>query len=423
MTERLLIKNAKLRDGTINDILIEDGRFSEIRPGIELEQVKTIDAEKHLVSPPFCDAHLHLDAVLSVGNPRYNRSGTLLEGIQIWGELKETLDKETIKKNAIEVIRWEAVNGSTFLRTHADATDASGDAVEALLEVREAVKDFADLQVVAFPQDCIFTHKENARMLEDAVAKGCDVVGGLPYIELSPEDGLRDVKYVFDLAEKYDRMIDIHCDENTDDQSRYVEAIARETIVRDMQGRVTASHTTAMHNYNNDFAQKLIGNLKRADLNIITNPFPNSCLQNRTDGYPRHRGHTRVDELAAAGVNVAAGSDDIMDPWYPMGKGSPLTVVNLLMNYAQLSGYDQISYLFDMITYNGAKALGIKDYGIKAGNPADLIILDAESEFDAIRLCSEVLYTIRRGKIIAEVEPAKRTFRGSGDPLQVDFKR
>ena len=201
-----------------------------------------------------------------------------------------------------------------------------------------------------------------------------------------------------------------------------MEAIARETIVRDMQGRVSASHTTAMHNYNNDFAQKLIGNLKRADLNIITNPFPNSCLQNRTDGYPRHRGHTRVDELAAAGVNVAAGSDDIMDPWYPMGKGSPLTVVNLLMNYAQMSGYDQISYLFDMITHNGAKALGLKDYGIKPGNPADFIILDADSEFDAIRLCSEVLYTVRRGKIIAEVKPAERTFCGSGENRQVDFK-
>ena len=422
MSDRLLVKNAKLRNGSVTDILVEDGKFAKIQPKIQIEQVDTIDAKEHLVSPPFCDAHLHLDAVLSVGRPRYNQSGTLLEGIQIWSELKEKLDKETIKKNAIEVIQWEAVNGSMFLRTHADATDSSGNAVEALLEVKEAVKDFVDLQIVAFPQDCIFTRKGNARMLEDAVEKGCDVVGGLPYIELSPEDGLRDVKYVFDLAEKYDRLIDIHCDENTDDQSRYVEAIARETIVRDMQGRVSASHTTAMHNYNNDFAQKLIGNLKRADLNIITNPFPNSCLQNRTDGYPRHRGHTRVDELAAAGVNVAAGSDDIMDPWYPMGKGSPLTVVNLLMNYAQMSGYDQINYLFDMITYNGAKALGLKGYGIKEGNPADFIILDADSEFDAIRLCSEVIYTVRRGKIIAKVEPAKRTFHGDGEERQVDFK-
>lgn len=423
MSKALLIKNGRLRNGEIVDILIEDGVFSKIEEEISSPGTEIIDACQNLVLPPFCESHLHLDAVLSVGHPRYNMSGTLLEGIEIWGEHKKKLDKETIKRNAIEVIKWEVANGSPFIRTHADATDVTGNAVEALLEVKEEVKSFAELQVVAFPQDCIFTSKKGAELLEKAVRKGCDAVGGLPYMELSYEDGLRDVKFVFDLAEKYGLMVDIHCDENTDEQSRYIETMVRETIIRGMEGRVTASHTTAMHNYNNDFAQKLIGNIKRARVNIVTNPYANSCLQNRTDGYPRHRGHTRVDELLAAGVNVSVGSDDIMDPWYPMGKGSPLSAVNLLMNYAHLSGYGQVSALLDMITINGAKTMGLTDYGIQVGNPANMIILDADSEFDAIRLSAEVLYTIWKGKVIARTEPARRRFLGfQNNEEQVDFK-
>ena len=423
MRDTLLIKNAKLREDRIVDIFIEDGKFKRIGDKIDIENVSILDACGNLVSPPFCDAHLHLDAVLSVGKPRYNMSGTLLEGINIWGDLKKELTKEEIKRNAIEVVKWEVANGSMYIRTHADATDRTGNAVEALLEVKEEVKDFAELQVVAFPQDCIFTECGNDKMLEDALIQGCDAVGGLPYMELSPEDGLKDIKYVFDLAEKYGVPVDIHCDENTDSQSRYVEAMARETVVRGMKGKVTASHATAMHNYNNDFVQKLIGNIKRAEMNIVSNPFANSCLQNRTDGYPRHRGHTRIDELMDAGVNVAAGSDDIMDPWYPMGKGAPLTILNLLVNYAQLSGYGQIKSLFDMITDNAAKVMCIDDYGIEEGKPANLIILDADCEFDSIRLCSEVLYTVRKGKIISRTRPATREFSGiMGNTENIDFK-
>jgi cytosine deaminase len=422
MNKPLLIKNAKLRNGNIVDIFIKDKKIEEIAPNIEVTGADIINAENNLVTPPFCDSHLHLDATLSIGKPRYNMSGTLLEGIQIWGERKDVLTKDVIKKNAIDVIHWEVANGSMFLRSHADVTDITGIAVEALLEVRDEVKEIADLQIVAFPQDCIYTFDEGEKLLEDAMKKGCNVVGGLPYLELSPEDGLKDIKYVFDLAEKYDAMVDVHCDENTDDQSRYVEAMARETIVRKMNKRVTASHTTAMHNYNNDFAGKLIGNIKRAEMNIITNPFANSCLQNRTDGYPRHRGHTRVDELLASDVNIAIGSDDIMDPWYPMGKGSPLAGANLLMNYAQLSGYKQVPQLFDMITYNSAKTMMIEDYGIEKGKTANLVILDTDNEFDAIRLLSEAKYVIRNGNIISKTEPAKRTVFENGKEIKIDFK-
>ena len=422
MTQLLLIKQARLRSGELTDILIEDGRFARIAPNLNAERAEVIDAHGCLATPPFCDPHLHLDATLSVGRPRYNMSGTLLEGIRVWGEYKQTLNRDTIVKNAVDVVKWEVANGSMFLRTHVDVTDVTGVALEALLEVRDAVKEFADLQLVAFPQDCIFTFPEAPALMEQAMEAGADVVGGLPYFELCPEDGIRDIRFVFDLAERFGAMVDIHCDENTDDQSRYVEYIAREAIVRGMGARVTASHTTAMHNYNNDYASKVIGNISRAGMNMITNPFANSCLQNRTDGYPRRRGHTRVDELLAAGVNVAIGSDDIMDPWYPMGKGSPLCGAQLLMNYAQLSGYSQVPQLFDMITVNPARLLMLDGYGIAEGNPANLVILDAESEFDAIRLTSEALYVICNGRILCRTVPAQRKLTVGGVTEYVDFK-
>ncbi len=422
-SKAILIQNARLRSGEFTDILIEDGKFAQIRSGIEAkEQMEVINAEGHMVTAPFCDPHLHLDATLSVGKPRFNMSGTLMEGIQVWGERMGTLTKEVVKRNAIDVVEWEVANGSMFLRTHVDATEPTGLVLEALLEVRDEVKDIADLQIVAFPQECMFSFPGNDKLVEKAMQMGCDVVGGLPYFELSPEDGLRDVKYAFDLAEKYDAMVDIHCDENTDDQSRYVEAMARETIVRGMEGRVTASHTTAMHNYDNDYAAKVIGNIKRAQMNMITNPYANSCLQNRRDGYPRRRGHTRVDELLEAGVNVSIGSDDIMDPWFPMGKGSPLAAAGLLMCYAQLSGYRQISQLVDMVSVNSAKTMMIEGYGIQEGNPANLVILDAESDFDAVRLTAEALYVIRKGEIISKTVPAERIVKSDVREKKIDFK-
>lgn len=423
MTDRLLIKRARMRTGELSDILIENGRFSCIAPELNAFAAETIDAGGNLATPPFCDPHLHLDAVLSAGTPRYNQSGTLLEGIQIWNERKRTLAIDTVVQNAVDVVKWEAANGSMFLRSHVDVTDASGIALDALLAVREAVREFADLQLVAFPQESVFTSADGPALMERAMERGCDAVGGLPYFEFSPEDGLRQIKFVFDLAEKYGAMVDIHCDENTDEQSRYVESIARETIVRGMEGRVTASHATAMHNYNNDYAAKVIHTIRRAGMSVITNPFANACLQNRTDGYPRRRGHTRVDELLAAGVNVAAGSDDIMDPWYPMGYGSPLACVGLLMNYAQLSGIGQISGLIDMITENAAKLMMLSDYGIAVGKRANLVILDAESEFDAIRLSAEALYVIRDGRVLCRTEPARRRLNLHDGVEEIDFKR
>jgi cytosine deaminase len=386
---------------------------------------RCIDAEGHLVIPPFIDPHVHLDAVLSAADlKRPNLSGTLIEAIGIWNEWKEGLTEDILLDNAREVMKWYVANGVLHVRTHADCTDPSMRSVNSMLRLKEEMKGLVDIQVVAFPQNGVFASKGGEALMRRALDLGADVVGGAPHIELTHEDGVREVEFVYDMAEKYGRPVDIHCDETGDEQSRFVEVMAKENILRGMEGRAAASHTTAMHNYNNDYAYKLVANLARADMDMIANPFDNSVLQNRTDGYPRRRGVTRVDELLAAGVNVCIGHDSIMDPWYSMGKADMVMAANLLAHFGHMNGHGQLSQLVDMITGNSAKTLRIKDlYGIKAGNPANFVILDADDDAEVIRLMPECLYVIRDGKVVSEAKPAER--RVSADQISglVDFKR
>ena len=324
---QLLIKNAKLRNtNRQSDLLIDRGKFQKIGTGIKAApDAQVIDADGNLVCPPIADPHVHLDAVLVAGLlTRKNQTGTLLEAIDIWGEWREHLTKDLLKTNARKVIDWYIANGVLRVRTHADCTDPTLLTVESLLELKEEVKDLIDLQVVAFPQNGIFTDPMNEKLLRKAIDMGVDAVGGAPHIEYTREDGVKDVELVYDLAEKYDRLVDIHIDETGDPHSRFVEVMAKESINRGMGERSAASHTTAMHNYDNDYAYKLIGNIAKAKMNMIANPFDNAVLQNRRDGYPRRRGITRVDEMSERGINVCIGHDSIMDPWYSMGKGSML---------------------------------------------------------------------------------------------------
>lgn len=421
----LIIRNAKVKsqEGTV-DIAIKDGKFVQITETIQEKAMKEIDALENLVRPPFVESHIHLDSALSVGNPRYNQSGTLLEAIDIWGEYKTNFSKEDVKTRAKQAIQWLIANGVLHIRAHTDSTEPNLRTMKAILELKEELKQYVDLQVVAFPQDGIFAYQGMDSLLEEAIKMGADVVGGLPQAELTREDGIKSIQYVFDLAEKYDKLIDIHTDETGDDQSRFTEVIAKFTIERDMAGLVTASHTTAMHNYHNDYAAKLIHTIRRAGVNIVTNPFSNALLQNRLDGYPKKRGTTRVDELLASGVNVSIGNDNLMDPFGPIGKGSMLQAAHLLLHTAHLSGEKQLGQLFQMISQNGAKTLHISDgYGLKEGNKADCIILDATDEKEAIRLTSECLYVIRCGKVISETKPAKRVVRMDNDSFQIDFKK
>lgn len=419
----VIIRHAKLRDRKrLVDIAIKDGKFFEIDENIKEYAENEINANGNLVTPPFIESHVHLDSALSVGNPRFNQSGTLLEAIEIWGERKKELTKENIKNNAREAVKWLIANGVLKIRTHTDSTEPTLMTLEAILELREEMKEYVDIQVVAFPQDGVLAYKGMDTLLEESLKMGADVVGGLPQVELTREDGIKSVKYAFELAHKYDKLVDIHTDETGDDQSRFTEVIAKYAIEYDMAGLVTASHTTAMHNYHNDYASKLIGNIKRAGVNIVTNPFSNALLQNRLDGYPRKRGTTRVDQLLEPGVNVSIGNDNIMDPFGPLGKGNMLQAAHLLLHTAHLSGNEQMVNLFDMITINGAKTLHVQDYGIKEGQQADCIILDAKDEKEAIRLTSECLYVIRKGNIISETKPAKRTLRLNQETCPIDFK-
>ncbi|AFS77629.1 cytosine deaminase CodA [Gottschalkia acidurici 9a] len=419
----LIIRNAKIRrQENLVDIGIKDGKFIEINEKIHAKASKEINANGYLLTSPFVESHIHLDSALSAGVPRYNESGTLLEGIEIWGERKRTLTKEDIKKNAIETIKWQIANGVLRIRTHSDVTEPSLMTLEAILEVKEEMKEYVDIQIVAFPQDGIFSIKDMDKQIEKALKMGADVVGGIPQVELTREDGIKSIEYIFNLANKYNKLIDIHTDETSDDQSRFIEVIAKHTISSGMEGLVTASHATAMHNYNNDYASKIIGILKRADVNIVTNPFSNTVLQNRLDGYPRRRGHTRVDELIDRGVNVSIGNDNIMDPFGPLGKGNMLQAAHLLLHTAHLSGNEQILKLFDMITVNGAKTINEEEYDIKVGNQADCLILDARDEKESIRLTSECLYVIRKGKVISETKPAKRLLKLDQDTFDIDFK-
>jgi cytosine/creatinine deaminase len=420
----LIIRHAQLhRRQGLADIAVQDGRFAKVANELATDSGQhELNANGKLVVPPFIDAHVHLDAVLTVGQPRYNSTGTLLEGIQIWSERKPSLTQEDVKRRATEEIRWEVVQGTLHIRSHVDVCDPNLTALRALLEVREEVRDICDLQLVAFPQDGILSFPHGRELLRRAMELGCDLVGGIPHYEWTRDMGVEDVHYAFALAKEFNRDIDCHCDETDDPLSRFTEVMAADTIEQGWQGRVTASHCTAMHSYDNAYAFKLIRLLARAQVNVIANPFDNVVLQGRFDTYPKRRGITRVKELLAGGVNVALGHDSIMDPWFPLGKGDMLAAAQLALFLCHMSGYDEIQDVLDLITLNAAKTLRIEDhYGIAEGKPADFLILDAPSAFEALRLVPARLHVFKAGREIASTQPAKSVLRRGGEH-EVTFK-
>ncbi|MBO0791081.1 MAG: cytosine deaminase [Ktedonobacteraceae bacterium] len=405
----LIIRHAQLhRHQNPVDIAIKDGRFARITASLPDNTAdREIDAAGRLITPPFINAHVHLDAVLTVGQPRYNASGTLLEGIQIWSERKPTLTHEDVKRRALEEIRWEVAQGTLHIRSHVDICDPNLTALRALLEVREEVRDICDLQLVAFPQDGILSFPNGHELMRRAMEMGCDLVGGIPHYEWTRDMGVEDVHYAFALAKEFNRDIDCHCDETDDPHSRFTEVMATDTLQQGWQGRVTASHCTAMHSYDNAYAFKLIGLLARAQVNVIANPFDNAVLQGRFDTYPKRRGITRVKELLAAGVNVALGHDSIMDPWFPLGRGDMLAAAQLAIFLCHMSGYEEINDILDLITTRAARTLRITDhYGIEEDKPASFVLLDAPSAFEALRLLPARLHVFKDGREIAHTTPA-----------------
>jgi len=422
----LLLRNARLlgADRPV-DVAIAAGRVSAVAEGLpDGDAAEVIDLEGRLVTPPLVEPHLHLDAVLTVGQPRENVSGSLFEGIAVWGERAASLTVDDVATRAREVLLWQVACGVQAVRSHVDVCDPQLRALQALTALREEFRDLVDLQLVAFPQQGVFGFDGGPGLMRRAMQEGADVVGGIPHFELTREDGVASVQLAFDLAEEFGTLIDIHCDETDDDHARFVEVMAAETIKRGLSGRVTASHTTAMHSYNNAYAARLITNIARAGLHMITNPLDNAVLQGRFDTGPVRRGNTRVKQLLAAGVNVAIGHDSVMDPWYPLGYGDPVQAAFVLAHLGHLSGATELPYLLEMVTTNPARALGVDAGGVREGGPADLVVFDAPSPQDALRLVSPRFLVLRGGRVVARTEPARTTVTTpSGTTRPVTFLR
>ncbi len=407
------------------DLLVTGDRIAAIRPVGELKPSAgdvVLEGEGRFLSPPLVDPHVHLDAVLTVGEPRYNESGTLIEGIQIWTERKPSLTLEDVKRRARQAILWEVAQGTGLIRSHVDVCDPSLVALRALLELRDEMRDVVDLRLIAFPQDGILSFPDGKALMREAMQLGCDIIGGIPHYELTREDGVEEVHFIFDLAKETGKPIDLHCDETDDDHSRFLEVVAARTMRDGMQGRVVAGHTTAMGSYNDAYAFKLLQILKQAGVTIVANPFDNIVLQGRFDTYPKRRGMTRVKELDAAGINVTCGHDSIMDPWYPLGRGSMLDAISMLVHVAQMTGRAELFRAYEMITSNAARAAEI-EYGVKEGLAANFVIFDGDDEAEAIRLRPSARWVVRDGRIVAETQPARSVVRHAGTDHQVTFTK
>ncbi len=420
----LIVRRATLhRTEGLQDIGIRGDRIAAIAPTLPERAAVELDAGGRLVTPALVEIHIHLDAALTVGEPRHNRTGSLFEGIEIWGERVKSLTREDVKMRATTALKWMLAHGVTRVRTHVDVCDPNLTALQALLEVRDEVKEFLALQIVAFPQQGIYSFPNGEQLMVRALELGADVVGGIPHYEWTREYGERDVRTALRLAAEYDRQADLHCDETDDDQSRFLELVAAETIRLGLQGRVTASHTTAMHSYNNAYAYKLIRWMRHAGLHFVTNPLDNSVLQGRFDAYPIRRGFTRVKELLASGINVCIGHDSIMDPWYPLGVADPLQAAFVMVHYGQMSGREELEMMLDLVTTRAAACFGADDYGLEAGKIADLVVFDAPTAVDALRILAPRRWVLSRGRVVAQTEPARTTVYWNGREEAVHFVR
>ncbi|MCK0555440.1 Cytosine deaminase [Pantoea ananatis] len=404
------INNLRLptRDG-LWQIEIAEGKI--VRMTAQPQQISadgvSLDAEGGLALAPFIEPHIHLDTTQTAGEPAWNQSGTLFEGIERWAERKALLSHEDVKRRAMQTLKWQIANGIQFVRTHVDVSDPTLTALKAMLELKAEMAPWIDIQIVAFPQEGILSYPNGEALLEEALRLGADVVGAIPHFEFTREYGVESLHKTFALANRYDRLVDVHCDEIDDEQSRFVETVAALAHRDGMGARVTASHTTAMHSYNGAYTSRLFRLLKLSGINFVANPLVNIHLQGRFDSYPKRRGITRVKELLEADINVCFGHDDVFDPWYPLGTANMLQVLHMGLHVCQLMGYEQINAGLDLITHHSAKTMNLAEYGIQRGHDASLIILPAENGFDAVRRQVPVRYSLRRGKVIAETQPAK----------------
>lgn len=418
----MIIRNANLSTGQSGfDIGISGGKITAIEKKLEGEVGQEIDATGRLVSPAFCDPHFHMDATLSLGKPRMNMSGTLLEGIALWGELRPVVTKEELVDRALRYCDLAVSQGLLYIRSHVDTSDPRLVTAEAMLEVREKVAPYIDLQLVAFPQDGYYRAKDGVAALEKALDMGVEIVGGIPHFERTMEDGRRSVEALCRIAADRGLMVDMHCDETDDPMSRHIETLAAETIRFGLEGRVAGSHLTSMHSMDNYYVSKLIPLMAEAQINAIPNPLINIMLQGRHDTYPKRRGLTRVRELMAAGINVSFGQDCTMDPWYSMGSADMLEVAHMGVHVSQMGGVEEKKQIFDAVTVNSAKTMGLQDYGLEVGCIADLVVLQAADVVEAIRLKPTRLFVLKGGKIVSKSPARIASLSLEGRPESIDM--
>ncbi|MCO6389909.1 amidohydrolase family protein [Aliihoeflea aestuarii] len=397
----LIVKGGTFADGRVADIGIRGDRIIAIEPRIEADAREVIDVTGDLVSPPFVDPHFHMDATLSYGTPRINASGTLLEGIGLWGELKPLLTHEAVKERALAYCDWAVSMGLLAIRTHVDTCDDRLLAVEALLDVRKTVAPYLDLQLVAFPQDGFYRDPTARQNTIRALDMGVDVVGGIPHFERTMADGTRSVTELCEIAAERGLMVDMHCDETDDPMSRHIEQLAYEAQRLGLQGKVNGSHLTSMHSMDNYYVSKLLPLIAEAGVSVVPNPLINIVIQGRHDTYPKRRGMTRVPELLKAGIRVGFGQDCVLDPWYPLGTADMLDVAFMGLHVAQMTSPADMRRCFDMVTTENAAILGLEDYGLEAGKMASLVVLDAGNPIEALRLRPDRLAVVSKGKIVS----------------------
>ena len=424
----LLITHARLPDGRGNmSVAVQDALIAEITEGFEAPAHETVDAQGMLLSSPFVDPHFHMDAALSYGLPRVNQSGTLLEGISLWGELKPLLAQEALVERALAYCDWAVAKGLLAIRTHVDICDPRLLAVDALLQVKQQVAPYIELQLVAFPQDGALRGPQGPQQHMDnlvrALDKGVDVIGGIPHFERTYEQGSLSVKLLCELAAERGLLVDMHCDESDDPHSRHVETLAFETQRLGLQGRVTGSHLTSMHSMDNYYVSKLIALMAEAQLHVVANPLINITLQGRHDSYPKRRGITRVPELLGAGINVAFGHDCVMDPWYSLGSGDMLEVAHMGLHVGQMTSQAAMRQCFEAVTVNAARVMGLQGYGLEVGCKADFVLLQARDPVEAIRLRANRLKVFKAGKLIAESPPATSTLALPNRPSHTSWMR
>jgi cytosine deaminase len=415
----LIVKGGTLPDGTVADIGIAGGKITAIEANLDAEAAEVIDASGDLVAPPFVDPHFHMDATLSYGKPRLNASGTLLEGISLWGELRDIATVDEMVERALTYCDWAASMGTLAIRSHVDTTPDHLNTVTAMLEVKEKVKEYIDLQLVAFPQDGLYRTKTGRENVIRALDMGVDVVGGIPHFERTMQDGAESMRDLCEIAAERGLMVDIHCDETDDPMSRHIEALAYETQRLGLQGRVAGSHLTSMHSMDNYYVSKLLPLIAEAGISAIPNPLINIMLQGRHDTFPKRRGLTRVKEMQALGIPVGWGQDCVLDPWYSLGTGDMLDVAFMGLHVAQMSHPDEMARCFSMVTEVNAQIMGLADYGLRVGADASLVVLDASTPTEAVRLRPARLAVVAKGKIIARSARGDASLSLQGRPETV----